>query len=238
VNPGISKLRDALPDVPRWLEVRAMLALPSSELYVSPDGFVVSARSAKLAAAVGNPEPRLFEAALEHADAGWTLLAAPEDAPAVSAALPGFSNERAVLHVLSGPTPRLSAPDPDVIALAPSDLDRLPESLAEQLSRVLPEREVLGLEVAGVIASVAHVPWETERLYELSVNTLGPHRHKGYGERVGRALLDRRDEIRRPVWGSLESNAGSLSLARRLGFREFDELVVFSPRIADATPPN
>jgi GNAT superfamily N-acetyltransferase len=238
VNPGIVRLRDALPDVPRWLEVRALLALPSSELFVSSEGFVVSARSAKLAAAVGTPEPRLFEAALEHADPGWTLLAAPEDAPAVTAALPGFSRARALLHVLSGPTPRLASPDPDVIAISASDLERLPESLAQELSRVVDEHEVFGLEIASVIAAVAYVPWQTERLYELSVVTLAPHRRKGYGERVARALLDRRDEVRRPVWSSHENDTASLQLGRRLGFREFDEVIVFSPIVTQSAAPN
>jgi GNAT superfamily N-acetyltransferase len=238
VTPGVVRLRDALPDVPRWLEVRALLALPSSELYVSSEGFVVSARAAKLAAAVGNPEPRLFEAALQHADLGWSLLAAPEDAAAVAAALPGFSRARAVLHVLSGPTPRLAEPDPQVIALTASDLERLPESLAQELSRVVGEQELFGLEAAGVIAAVAYVPWQTERLYELSIVTLAPHRQKGYGQRVARALLDRRDEVRRPVLGSLESDVAALRLARSLGFREFDEIMVFLPVATANAAPN
>jgi hypothetical protein len=35
---------------------------------------------------------------------------------------------------------------------------------------------------------------------------------------------------RAPVWGALESNAASLSVARQLGFVPAGRLVVFTPR--------
>jgi hypothetical protein len=229
-------LREALPDVPRWLQARALLALPSSELYASPEGFLVCSHAAKLAVAVGQPAPHLFSQALAQTDPEWTVLAAPEDAPGVAACLPAFAGQRAVLYVLGGPTPRLAEPDPDVIRLGPADLGRVPEALARELALVVADREVLGLEVGGVVTAVAYVPWETERLYDLSIDTLGPHRQKGYGERLARALLDRRDEVKRPVWGATEDNLASTRLAAKLQFRELDEIVVFAPKSAGATP--
>lgn len=230
-HPGARALAEALPDVPRWLEVRAMLVLPAADLYVSPEGFVVRLPSAKRAAAVGKPEPHLFDAALERVDPGWRVLVAPEDADHVAPLLAGFSRERALVHVLSGPTPHLQAPDPDVFELGAADLDRLPESVAEEIARFdFAETTVLGLRHGSVIASIAYAAWQTQRLYAVAVTTLGPHRKRGFGERVVRALLDRRDEVQRPVWSSAESNVASLRLAARLGFRPFDELVVFSPQ--------
>jgi RimJ/RimL family protein N-acetyltransferase len=234
MHPGAKALRDALPDVPRWLKIRALLARPGSDLYVSPEGFVVSLRSAKRAAAVGKPEAHLFEAALEHVDPGWHVLVAPEDAEHVEPFLSGFTRQRAILHVLSGATPRLEQPDPDVIELTPHDLDRVPEWLAQQLSRVIADTRIVAVQVAGVIASVAYPAWQTERLYDIAVATLGPHRRKGYGERAVRALFDQRDEVQRPVWSASEDNLTSLRLAARLGFRPFDELVVFTPELSRA----
>jgi GNAT superfamily N-acetyltransferase len=226
----------ALPDIPRWLEARALLAMPEAELYASPEGFVVSSPLDKLAFGVGQPAPHLFTQALTQVDAEWTVLAAPEDADAVGAAIPSFVAERAILHVLEGPIPRLATPDPDVIRLGPDDLRRVPESMARELERVIHHTEVLALETASVIASVAYVAGETERLYDLSVDTFGPHRKKGYAGRVMRALLDRRSEVKRPVWGATESNAASLHLAARLGFRPFDEIIVFTPKSSGQAP--
>ncbi len=34
---------------------------------------------------------------------------------------------------------------------------------------------------------------------------------------------------KRPVWGALESNAASLALAKKLGFRPVDKLFVMHP---------
>jgi RimJ/RimL family protein N-acetyltransferase len=226
----------ALPDIPRWLEARALLALAEAELYASPEGFVVSSPLDKLACGVGQPAPHLFTQALTQIDPEWIVLAAPEDADAVGAGMPNFERERAILHVLEGPIPRLAAPDPDVIRLGPDDLRRVPESMARELERVIRDTEVLGLETAGVIASVAYAASETERLYDLSIDTFGPHRKKGYAERVMRALLDRRSEVKRPVWGATESNEASRRLAARLGFRPFDEIVVFTPKSSAGAP--
>ena len=228
MEAALQELRDALPDVPRWLETRALLAQPSAELFMSQNGFVVRSARAKLAAAIGEPDDGALTAALTGADPGWSLLAAPEDADHVGKMLGSFRRERASLYVMSGPTPRLDEPDPGLVDLTRSDLARLPAALAEELARVVDRTDVVAIEADGVIASVAYVPWETERLYDVSVDTLGPHRRKGYGERAVRGLLDRRDEVKRPVWGAVESNLASQKLAARLGFRPFDEMFVFT----------
>ena len=226
----------ALPDIPRWLEARALLAMPDAQLYASPEGFVVSSPLDKLACGVGQPAPHLFTQALTEVDPEWTVLAAPEDADAVGAGIPDFERERAILHVLEGPIPRLAAPDPDVIQLGPHDLRRVPDFMARELERAIHQTEVLALETGGVIASVAYAASETARLYDLSIDTFGPHRKKGYAARVMRALLDRRSEVKRPVWGATVSNEESLRLAARLGFRPFEEIVVFTRKSSAGAP--
>ncbi len=229
-HPAARALCDALPDVPRWVKVRALLVSPGAEIHVSPEGFVVTLARAKRAAAVGKPDLELVQRALARVDPGWFVLVSPEDVEHVEPALTGFRRERALLHVLSGPTPRLEAQDPDVFEFGPEDLRRVPESTAADLERLdLASACVLALAAGNVIASIAYVAWQTERLYDVAVTTFGPHKRRGYGERVVRALFDRRDERQRPIWWCKDDNAASLALGKKLGFREFDETCVFSP---------
>ena len=59
---------------------------------------------------------------------------------------------------------------------------------------------------------------ETEAFWDVSVDTLEAHRRQGHAARafgVAHQLMTARGRM--PVWGSLDSNAASNGLARRLG---------------------
>jgi RimJ/RimL family protein N-acetyltransferase len=71
--------------------------------------------------------------------------------------------------------------------------------------------------------------WQTEGLWDVSVDTLEQHRGRSLGMAAVRFMIDHmRREGRAPVWGALASNRASLRLAAKLGFVPVDRIVVFS----------
>jgi RimJ/RimL family protein N-acetyltransferase len=71
--------------------------------------------------------------------------------------------------------------------------------------------------------------WQTERWWDVSIDTLETHRRQGYAQRAARALVRHlRSAGRAPVWGALEGNPASRALAARLGFIELGGMAVFA----------
>lgn len=82
---------------------------------------------------------------------------------------------------------------------------------------------------AGTPAAFCYAAWLTERLWDVSIETLPTHRRQGHAAVAVEAMADYwAARGRRPVWGALESNTASLALAVKLGFTETDVLYVLS----------
>ena len=77
--------------------------------------------------------------------------------------------------------------------------------------------------------SFCYPAWITERLWDVSIDTLEGHRGQSLGARAVRFMIDlMAADGREPVWGALESNTASLRLGAKLGFVPAGDLVVFS----------
>ena len=71
--------------------------------------------------------------------------------------------------------------------------------------------------------------WQTERYWDVSVETWGPYQRRGLGARAARAMIAHlRIGGREPVWGALESNTASRRLAAKLAFIEAAGIAVWS----------
>jgi len=71
--------------------------------------------------------------------------------------------------------------------------------------------------------------WQTERYWDVSVETWEPYQRRGLGARAARAMIGhRRGAGREPVWGALESNTASRRLAAKLGFIEAAGIAVWT----------
>ena len=90
---------------------------------------------------------------------------------------------------------------------------------------------------AGRIVSVCSAAWETETLWDVSVETVSDYRRRGLAAAcfiaLARWMLAERGK--RPVWGAHESNPASLALAASLGFVRESELLSFQPRTRRAS---
>jgi GNAT acetyltransferase-like protein len=81
----------------------------------------------------------------------------------------------------------------------------------------------------GRPVSFCYPVWQTETRWDVSIETLVPYRRLGLAARGARTLIRyMRGTGRAPVWGALETNTASRTLAARLGFLEAAGIAVFS----------
>jgi RimJ/RimL family protein N-acetyltransferase len=222
-------------------------------------GFIVTVPDVSLAAIVGEPPPELIAATVTGLIGDVNLLAQHEDAGSVRAALPGWIRHTAILHVLPEVVPWESEPDPATRVFGRGSaprLDHVPEPLRRELREALAGRTTArfvegafprtvpaaaSVDVPMAAAWAGSVPvafcypvWQTERWWDVSIDTLYTHRRQGFAQRAARALIRHlRLAGRAPVWGALDTNTASRALAARLGFIEAGGIAVFT-RAADA----
>lgn len=227
-----------LPDLPRWVEVRGMLLADQAVVFglaLEPSLSLVARHAATgLVSVVGSPPAECIRRAIPHRGEGVTVLAAPEDRLWVAAALPGWTGERAALHVLVDLECVQSQDTSSVRLLDPSEItacSTLPPSLCrELLTQVKAGSAIAGACPDGQPVSFCYPGSITEQWWDISIDTLDLYRRQGHAARCVAFQIARMLALgKRPVWGSVESNQASTGLAAKLGFRQVDEIVVFSP---------
>ena len=231
-------LAAALPDEPRWLETRAMLA--SGDAIVTggetvESGFVVRVvRGAVSAVAVvGQPPPESIAEAVDRTTELTPVVAQPADAPHVEQALRQAGNnwtrERAILHLRDAAV-SVAAPAADLRLLSRSDsLEHLPAGLRHEITHAQGFAPVAAVFDGEQPVSFCYPVWTTERLWDVSIDTLESHRGRSLGAAAVVFMTDLMHRSGRdPVWGALESNQASLRLGAKLGFKPIGEIVVFS----------
>lgn len=236
VSPG--ELAARLPDVPRLVETRAILLSGACEVLGDGPGgnYVVRSLDTALAAVVGRPSGgSIREAASRHV--ALEILCAEDVIEDTTAVLPEWSAGAAAVHVLAE---RRGAPRCD----GPLDVQLVGEEQHVPLTHVPPDlrRELEAARrrspfsmafVEGRAVSFAYIPWQTEGLYDLSLDTLEAHRQRGLGAAAVCRLIEHlRVGGKQPVWGAMEDNVPSLRLAAQLGFVPVDRLFVLSRRTA------
>jgi GNAT superfamily N-acetyltransferase len=248
-----------VPDLPRWIDTRGMLLSGRAEVHAltagdDPPGLIVVVRDSALVSIVGRPSESTISAAILPLSGDVNVIAQMEDADYVARALTSWRRQRAIVHVL----PRVPDWEPDpqarvfTIETAPR-FDHVPDVLRRELldalkgrtvSRfvpgTLPPRRHLVSRVTVPMAAVwaggrpvsfCYPVWQTETLWDVSIETLEPFRRMGLGARAARTLIRyMRASGRAPVWGALETNMPSRTLAARLGFLEAGGLAVFTAR--------
>jgi GNAT superfamily N-acetyltransferase len=231
-----ARLAALLPDVPRFVETRGMLLEGRCEVLGLERGpspsFVTRDGEEKLVCVVGSPtRDAISEAVARNGDAG-EVIAMPENAARVAEALPGWRALPVVAHLL-GESERLpEAPEGAVRFLSgPEDIGHLPPGLRAELERALRGgTPVAAAFVGGDPVSFCYAGWETERLWDVSIDTLDGYRRRGYAAWCAAyAIRHMRALGKQPAWHALESNTASMELAARLGFVPVDRFFLFEP---------
>jgi GNAT superfamily N-acetyltransferase len=257
---GIPVALTLVPDLPRWIDTRGMLLSGRAEVHALTaggdlPGLIVVVRDSALVSIVGRPSQSSIADAIAPLSGDVNVLAQMEDADYVARALASWRRQRAIVHVLPRAVPDWK-PDSQArvftIETAPR-FDHVPEALRRELLDALKGRTVSRfvpgtLPPRGRLVSRVTVPmaavwadgrpvsfcypvWQTETLWDVSIETLEQFRRMGLGARAARTLIRHmRAAGRAPVWGALETNMPSRALAARLGFLEAGGLAVFTAR--------
>jgi hypothetical protein len=219
------------------------------------DGFVVILPPRALVSAVGRPTATLLLTAaqdLSHAD----VLCPIEDADYTQQALPGWRASCAILHGLPETMRWEHTRDEDTTLFTRADappLTHLPDDLQREITEALrgmplarfggkidpagalePAPRPLPVAAAwadGIPVSFCYPVVQTETFWDISIDTLEAYRGRGLAARAVRAMIRHmRRAGKAPVWGALDTNASSLTVARKLGFVEVGRLGVFTSR--------
>ncbi len=227
-------LASALPDIPRWVEVRGMLLSGRGRILQldtrSPLSAVVRQDDTGLAAVLGCPPASCI---VEGASRAKELLVAREDADWVAAALPEWHRERAVLHQLATDATLPHVPRGAVRDLRLEELGQI-VGLDETLRSELTVELHAGTTVAAALdggrpVAFCYAGAATERWWDIAIDTLEPFRRQGHATRCVTYQIRRQAGAGRyPVWGAMLSNAPSKRMAERLGFVAVDSIEVFS----------
>jgi GNAT superfamily N-acetyltransferase len=149
----------------------------------------------------------------------------------VARALPDWSPASATIHLLE--PGRWPEPDPSVnVGLLQDDLllALLPEGIRNEIGWALPRATVAVAFSDGFPASICYSCWETETLWDISIETVPELRRRGLAEACTAFLMrTMRERGKEPVWGAEDSNLPSLRLAAKMGFVPVDRLILFAP---------
>jgi GNAT superfamily N-acetyltransferase len=107
-------------------------------------------------------------------------------------------------------------------------LGHLLDLLRAEIQTALGFTHVAAAFVGGIPVAFCYAGYETDRLWDVSIDTLEAYRGRGLARDccaylIGHMARHGRD----PVWGALEGNAASRGLAASLGFEPVDELALF-----------
>jgi GNAT superfamily N-acetyltransferase len=223
-----------LPDLPRWVEVRADLLWGECEIFGLETGpelsLVVRETDTGTVFVIGRPAHTAVQKALR-GEIGEVIVP-PEQASRLAVLLPDWSPCRIVLHQLNDRNSLPPVTTDQVGFLDPGRLTQLslpPELLAE-LERGAAHSPVAAAFVSGQPVSFCYAGAVTESLWDVSIDTLPEYRRRGYAALSVAYMTDHMQKHgRQPVWAALEENPASWQLARKLGFVPTDELVRFVP---------
>lgn len=234
-----SELLNLVPDEPEWIEARAALLDPYSRLFGDPRGFVIRSDHLRLAAVAGDaPESLVSEVFSDIDDAGfdptalWAVVVPEGFTRAVRTALNGWRSDEAYTfrEPYGGVSPVLQTSE-TVRRMLPGEaalLESLPEALAAELAEALGRSEVAAAWVDGRPVSFCYIACESERLWDVSINTLAEYRRRGLAaECVAWLAAVMRERGKRAVWGAHSENAASKRLAAKLGFEPSGRLCLF-----------
>jgi GNAT superfamily N-acetyltransferase len=261
----VSLALSRVPDQARWIDTRGMLLSGRSVVFVpsrpEDTGMITAVPDAALASVVGRPPVDTLLQAVSSMAGDVNVLSQMEDADYVASALAGWRRQRAIIHVLSSPQPWERDADTGARIFSRQTaprFDHVPEQLRRELLDALHGRTVsrfvpghlprstrivsrITVPMTAVWAdgrpvSFCYPVWQTETLWDVSIETLPAYRGLGLGARAARTLIRHmRLGGRAPVWGALETNRASRSLAARLGFLETAGVAVFSTAAVAAT---
>ena len=164
----------------------------------------------------------------------FAIVCPAEAEPVVASIAPKRSREQATLfHLSPADAAALPASLPDARLLREDEyqaLDNLPPILRGELRDACAYSPIAGAFADERPVAFCYSGWESETHWDLSIDTLEGYRRRGLGAAACACLIRHYAASgKTAVWGAAESNEASAALARKLGFKEVDRLLVMYP---------
>ena len=193
-------------------------------------GYVAFAPVIDIAFVWGTPTGDALDALATRVARGTQVVCGGESRDRVAAHVGAILAEPLHLYALpKGAVPALPKALPGVsvrIVRQSQDaaLDHLPAHLREEMDAALGRTFVAMTFVEGRAVAFCYAHHETERFWDVSVDTLEDQRRRGHAARAfGFASAAMLDEGKAAVWGALDSNVASKGMALRLGMAPIAE---------------
>ncbi|MEW6128470.1 MAG: GNAT family N-acetyltransferase [Acidobacteriota bacterium] len=231
----IMQLANALPDIPRFVETRGMLRSHACEIFGLSEGkilsFVVRSLQTGLIAVIGTPSVQAIKRAVQQNTQQNAVLAFDDNIRVVAESLSGWKVERAILHQRINSIRLADVPKNTVRYLNAEEIRdnaEIPAGLKNELIIAAKATSVAATIIDDKPVSFCYAGWETETLWDVSIDTLKAYRGHGHALACVTFLINEMNaRNKQPVWGAVESNAASLKLAKKLFFEPVDALFVF-----------
>lgn len=217
---------EAVPDEPRWVEIRSMLLSGRARIFGDPSGAVVVDTERSVAGVVGLPSEDVLDAGITSLSEQSEILVMEESLDHMRAFLPLAEPTRAIIHRLATP---LSDQQVGDVEISPVD-DRLLSALPDALVHEVEGAHTVAVRRKGaLVVAVCSAWWPTETLWDVGVDTLEGHRRQGHARAAFTALARHMDVVHgiEPVWGATVENHASLRMAESLGFVAESSLWLF-----------
>ncbi len=256
-----AELAAALPDLPRWVGARGLLLSGRCEVLLGPEGkksggYLVLESDGTLACVVHRPVASLVAQLWKLDRTPEQIIVPLENAEPLRGLLPGWRELPAVIHVHPAPA-TLPRPANTTGFLTGEEAGRIGElagplaselagplaselagPLASELARALERGPVAAAYEGGRPVSFAYAVHETERWFDLSIDTLPEYRRRGLGTSAAAFLIHHLlARGKQPVWGALDADSRSVAMAAKHGFRAVDRLLVFVAPGAEREAP-
>ena len=231
----LARLAKSLPDIPRFVETRAMMLDDHCEIFgfaeANPANFVVRNQQIGTMAVIGKPAGEAIPAAVESSVLQGAVLAFDNNFSLVESVLPHWRSEKAILHLPGDAQSFPVVPDGQVRFLEAGEISSL-----TNLSNELKDELIVAAKLTSVAATIVdnqpvsfcYAGATTETLWDISIDTIESFRGRGFAAVCIAFMIDYFNrQGKMPVWGALVSNTASMKLAAKLGFVPVDELFVF-----------
>jgi RimJ/RimL family protein N-acetyltransferase len=225
-----------VPDLPRWVEARGMLLTGRGtiiETGLLDPPTVVAAPTVMLAVVVRWDQPETLARALRQVPREFSIVGPAEVEDAVSRVLPRRPHDGATLFHLPA-TDAARLPESAGARLLATDeysqLENLPPILRGELRDARTYSPIASAFADERPVAFCYSGWETEKHWDVSIDTLESFRRRGLGAAASACLIRHFAALgKTAVWGAADSNHASAALAQKLGFRPVDRLMVLYP---------
>lgn len=220
-----------LPDAPRWVQARDLLAMADAQVYecVQQSGFVVWHDWQAIGVIVGTLNT--LPPAVYHCD---QLIVFADNLASMQGKLVDYSVRHA--KVLKHSLAPISEQRVERLSLADIEgLIGIEDDLFYALQTALfADYPAVGVRHHGELVAFAYVASQSDRYWHMGIETLPEARRQGFATKAAQGLISvMQSRDKQSLWSAFDDNDASLRLALTLGYQPCDQLWILTAKGAN-----